>query len=85
MICVCIDGTNQVKDQPHPTNIALTFDALAGHPVDAGNGSLETGGPGQPVLGKYLPGVGTQGNSILKILGNAFGDGIAEPSSRGYT
>ena len=85
MICVCIDGTNQIKAQPHPTNIALTFDALGGRPVDAGNGSFETGGPGQPVLGKYLAGVGTQGNAVLKILGNAFGDGIAEPIIRGYT
>jgi uncharacterized protein (DUF2235 family) len=84
-LVVCLDGTNQTWAQTHPTNIALIFNALGGAPVDAGNGSFETaiaGGFGQ---GKYLPGVGTQGNPILKLLGAAFGDGIAEPIIRGYT
>ncbi len=85
MLVVCLDGTNQVKQQPNPTNIARTFDALGGVPFDGGNGSSETGGAGHPVLGKYLPGVGTQGSDVLKLLGNAFGDGIAEPIIRGYT
>jgi uncharacterized protein (DUF2235 family) len=83
---VCLDGTNQVKDQAHPTNIARIFDCLGGASVDADNGSFETQVAGLPaVLGKYLPGVGTQGDPVLKILGNAFGDGIAEPIVRGYT
>ena len=87
---VCLDGTNQTKSQQHPTNIAKIFDSIGGHPTDAGNGSWETkieaGGGGAVVsLGKYLPGVGSQGNAVLKVLGNAFGDGIAEPIIRGYT
>ena len=84
-LVVCLDGTNQVKTQPHPTNVARIFDALGGVAADAGNGSFETTIPGGAGLGKYLPGVGTQGNLILKILGAAFGDGIAEPIVRGYT
>jgi uncharacterized protein (DUF2235 family) len=83
---VCLDGTNQVKIQAYPTNIARIFDSLGGVAADAGNGSFETTVAGPPVVtGKYLPGVGTQGDPVLKILGNAFGDGIAEPIVRGYT
>jgi uncharacterized protein (DUF2235 family) len=86
MHVVCLDGTNQVKNQLHPTNIARIFDSLGGAAVDAENGSYESVVSGPPaVTGKYLPGVGTQGNPVLKILGNAFGDGIAEPIIRGYT
>ena len=83
---VCLDGTNQVKQQNNPTNIARIFDSLGGQPFDAGNGSFETVGTG-PIAqtGKYLPGVGAQGDAVLKVLGNAFGDGIAEPIVRGYT
>lgn len=82
---VCLDGTNQTKLQPHPTNVARIFDALGGGAGEAGNGSWETSDAAGNVVGKYLPGVGTQGRPILKILGNAFGDGIAEPIVRGYT
>jgi glutathione S-transferase len=83
---VCLDGTNQIKTQLHPTNIARIFDTLGGVVTDAGNGSFETAAAGPPVVaGKYLPGVGTQGDPVLKVLGNAFGDGIAEPIVRGYT
>src|SRR5271167_3863719 len=83
---VCLDGTNQVKIQAYPTNIARIFDSLGGIAADAGNGSFETTVAGPSVItGKYLPGVGTQGDPVLKILGNAFGDGIAEPIVRGYT
>jgi uncharacterized protein (DUF2235 family) len=83
---VCLDGTNQVKVQAHPTNIARIFDTLGGVAVDADNGSFETATAGPPALtGKYLPGVGSQGDPVLKLLGNAFGDGIAEPILRGYT
>ena len=83
---VCLDGTDQIKVQPHPTNIARIFDCLGGKPVDAGNGSLETVRTGKIALsGKYLPGVGSQGDQVLRVLGNAFGDGIAEPIVRGYT
>jgi uncharacterized protein (DUF2235 family) len=85
-LVVCLDGTNQVKHQPDPTNVARIFDALGGAAADAGNGSWETAAAGAPaLLGKYLPGVGTQGNAILRVLGSAFGDGIAEPIVRGYT
>ena len=54
------------------------------------DGSWETkveagGGAAAASMGKYLPGVGSQGNTVLKVLGNAFGDGIAEPIIRGYT
>lgn len=85
-LIVCLDGTNQVKQQADPTNIARIYDSLGGQSVQAGNGSWETSdGPPVTVFGKYLPGVGTQGSLILKILGNAFGDGIAEPIVRGYT
>jgi glutathione S-transferase len=82
-LVVCLDGTHQTKDQQHPTNIARIFDSLGGAPVPADYGSLET--TSGAVLGKYLPGVGTQGDEALKILGNLFGDGIAEPITRGYT
>jgi uncharacterized protein (DUF2235 family) len=86
MHVVCLDGTGQINDQKHRTNIARIFDALGGAPGDAGNGSLETTAPGPPAItGKYLPGVGTQDDPVLKLLGNAFGDGIAEPIVRGYT
>lgn len=86
LLVVCLDGTNQTKTQAHPTNIARIFDALGGAAVDAGYGSLETAVAGPPAIaGKYLPGVGTQGDPVLKVLGNAFGDGIAEPIVRGYT
>jgi uncharacterized protein (DUF2235 family) len=80
---VCLDGTGQVKIQPYPTNIARIFDALGGTAVDGGNGSLETATPA--LSGKYIPGVGTQGNVFLEFLGKAFGDGLAEPIVRGYT
>jgi len=85
---VCLDGTGQQMPQPNLTNIALIFKALGGTPVDAGNGSFETaiGPAAAPTqLGKYLPGVGTQGNLILEALGQGFGDGIAEQIVRGYT
>jgi uncharacterized protein (DUF2235 family) len=84
---VCLDGTGQVKTQANPTNIAEIFDSLGRSAVDAGNGSLEvTSPPDTPAqLGKYLPGVGTQGNAILEFLGKSFGDGIAEQIVRGYT
>jgi len=83
---VCLDGTNQTKNQPCPTNIARLFDALGGNASDAGNGSFETS-VGNPVgiTGKYLPGVGALGDAPLRALGNLFGDGIAEPIIRGYT
>lgn len=85
-LMVCLDGTNQTKTQDHPTNIARIFDSLGGDPVQAGDGSLETTVAGEKtVVGKYLPGVGTQGDLALKVLGNLFGDGIAEPIVRGYT
>lgn len=83
---VCLDGTNQTKTQPCPTNIAHLFDALGGVPQNAGNGSWETSleNPAA-VTGKYLPGVGSIGSLPLRLLGNLFGDGIAEPIIRGYT
>lgn len=83
---VCLDGTGQTKFQTNPTNIARIFDSLGGVAQDGGNGSFETfvGDP-VTVTGKYLPGVGTQGDPVLKVLGNAFGNGIAEPIVRGYT
>lgn len=86
VLVVCLDGTDQVKDQAYPTNIARIFDTLGGDAADAGNGSFETtvAGP-RPLAGKYLPGVGTQADPVLKVLGSAFGDGIAEPIVRGYT
>ena len=85
-LVVCLDGTNQTKEQQHPSNIALLFDALGGVATDAGNGSFEaTQGGSAGIMSKYLPGVGTQGSLILKILGNGFGDGIAELIVRGYT
>ena len=86
MHVVCLDGTGQVKVQSNPTNIARIFDSLGGVAAPAGNGSYETAVAGPPTLtGKYLPGVGTQVDPVLKLLGNAFGDGIAEPIVRGYT
>src|SRR6201999_3156496 len=52
----------------------------------ADHGSFETAIGAPPTLwGKYLPGVGTEGDIALKVLGNLFGDGIAEPIVRGYT
>ena len=85
-LLVCLDGTNQTKTQDHPTNISRIFDSLGGVPAEAGDGSFETTvAADRTVLGKYLPGVGTQGHLALKILGNLFGDGIAEAIVRGYT
>jgi glutathione S-transferase len=83
---VCLDGTNHSKTQSCPTNIAHLFDCLGGAPAEAGNGSWETrlAAPA-PLTGKYLPGVGSEGSLPLRILGNAFGDGIAELIIRGYT
>jgi uncharacterized protein (DUF2235 family) len=86
VLVVCLDGTNQVKLQSCPTNIARIFDSLGGAAADAGNGSFENTTTTPTVQnGKYLPGVGTQGDPVLKLLGNAFGDGIAELIIRGYT
>ncbi len=83
---VCLDGTNQTKNQPCPTNIAHIFDSIGGAAIDAGNGSYEsTVGNPATVVGKYLPGVGAIGSLPLRALGNLFGDGIAEPIIRGYT
>jgi glutathione S-transferase len=87
-LVVCLDGTGQIKVQvnPWPTNISRMFDTIGGVSVDAGNGSFETTVAGPPAFtAKYIPGVGTQGDPVLKLLGNAFGDGIAEPIVRGYT
>ena len=86
MQVVCLDGTDEVSGQPFPTNIAKIFRSLGGASEDAGFGSLETVAAGQPgVSGKYLPGVGSQGDPALKFLGSAFGEGIAELIVRGYT
>lgn len=83
---VCLDGTNQTKTQPCPTNIARIFDSLGGSAGDAGDGSFESvvGEPASATA-KYLPGVGAIGSPPLRALGNLFGDGIAEPIIRGYT
>ncbi len=80
---VCLDGTDQEKDQKYPTNIAKMFDAVGGTPSSADYGSFECSNA--QLAGKYLPGVGTQGSPMLKALGNLFGDGIAELIVRGYT
>jgi uncharacterized protein (DUF2235 family) len=80
---VCLDGTDQLKDQRNPTNIARIFDCLGGTSAQAGNESWETRRPG--VTGKYLPGVGSTGSLPLRVIGNLFGDGIAELIIRGYT
>lgn len=83
---ICLDGTNQTKTQPCPTNIARLFDSLGGAPVEASNGSWETSvGNPAAVTGKYLAGVGGTGSLPLRALGNLFGDGIAESIIRGYT
>ncbi len=86
-LVVCVDGTNQTKTQDHPTNIARLFDSIGGRsaPLDAmGSAEIAIGNP-PATLAKYLPGVGTQGDPVLKTLGNLFGDGIAVPITRGYT
>jgi uncharacterized protein (DUF2235 family) len=85
---VCLDGTGQQMPQANLTNIALIFNVLGGTAVAAGNGSFETaiGPAAAPTqLGKYLPGVGTQGNAILNAIDQGDGDGIAEQIVRGYT
>lgn len=84
---VCLDGTGQFKNQPFPTNIALMYHALGGAETSEDNGSFERSNPATHVRGKYLPGVGAQGTGrpALRMLGNLFGDGIAEPIIRGYT
>jgi len=83
---VCLDGTNQTRTQPCPTNIAHLFNSVGGAAADAGNGSFEsTIGDPANVTAKYLPGVGAIGSPALRALGNLFGDGIAEPIIRGYT
>ena len=84
---VCLDGTGQKRPQTNPTNISKIFDALGGAVVDGGANSWETTSPARrpAQTGKYLPGVGTAGNSVLQILGKAFGDGIAEQIVRAHT
>ena len=83
---VCLDGTDEVSDQPYPTNITKIFQSLGGVAAPADYDSLETVVSGQPgVSGKYLPGVGSQGDPALRFLGSAFGEGIAELIVRGYT
>jgi uncharacterized protein (DUF2235 family) len=99
MHVVCLDGTGQQKPQKYLTNVAKIFDAMGGVVIDGGydswettlsqNGSVVQTGKYIPGVGTkgydYLPGVGRQGNDILKVLGLAFGDGIAEQIVRGYT
>ncbi len=85
---VCLDGTAQVRTQLSPTNVALIFDAMGGDIGDAGKGSFESrllvnGREAQ--IGKYLPGVGTEGPILLQKLDQSVGGGIAEPIVRGYT
>lgn len=81
---VCMDGTNQDRVGTDQTNISKIFDALGGVVVPGDDdGSFETTGAG--LHGKYLPGVGSQSRPLLRVLGNAFGDGIAELIIRGYT
>lgn len=82
-LVVCLDGTDQIKTQPHPTNVARIYDGLGGQSQAAGEGSFET--RGGVAAGKYLPGVGSQGVLMLRILGTLFGEGIAELIVRGYT
>jgi uncharacterized protein (DUF2235 family) len=85
---VCLDGTGQTRLQPNPTNIALIFNAMGGIIVDADSGSFEStlavNGPVVQV-GKYLPGVGTEGVPLLKLVEQTVGAGIAEQIVRGYT
>jgi uncharacterized protein (DUF2235 family) len=85
---VCLDGTGQTRLQPNPTNIALIFNAMGGLIVDADNGSFEStlavNGPVVQV-GKYLPGVGTEGIPLFKLVEQTVGAGIAEQIVRGYT
>ena len=85
---VCLDGTGQVRTQPNPTNIALIFDAMGGEPAPAGSGSFESSlkvNGREAQVGKYLPGVGTQGPELLDRLEQSVGAGIAEQIVRGYT
>ena len=82
---VCLDGTNQTKNQSCPTNVSLLFDTLGGALQGADEGSFERQDGAAGLYGKYLPGVGAIGFPALRILGNLFGDGIAEPIVRGYT
>ena len=85
---VCLDGTGQTRSQTSPTNIALIFNALGGNPVDAGHGSFESSlqaAGREAQVGKYLPGVGTQGPPLLNKLEQSVGAGIAEQIVRGYT
>ena len=86
-LVVCLDGTWQVRAQGSPvTNIVRLFDALGGTHTNGDWGSVETSVAGpNPVQGKYLPGVGSQGTQALKYLGGAFGAGIGEQIVRGYT
>lgn len=85
---VCLDGTGHTRRQAHPTNIALIFDAMGGSIVDADKGSfestLEIGGQVVQV-GKYLPGVGTEGIPLFKLIEQLDGLGIAEQIVRAYT
>lgn len=85
---VCLDGTGQTRSQTDPTNISLIFDAMGGNPVDAGHGSFESSlllNGREAQVGKYLPGVGTQGPEALEKLEQSVGAGIAEQIVRGYT
>lgn len=82
---ICLDGTNQMRKQPFPTNITFLYQMLGGQEIDAGDGSFESSDAGRGIRGKYLPGVGSNGHPVLRVLGNLFGDGIAESIIRGYT
>ena len=85
---VCLDGTGQMLSQPNPTNVALIFDVMGGVVDDGGYGSFESSlsvAGREAQLGKYLPGVGSQGPQLLKRLEQSVGAGIAEQIVRGYT
>ena len=82
---ICLDGTDQTKNQPCPTNIAHIFDTIGSTSQAADFGSFETRSATGQATGKYLPGVGSSGSNTLRVLGNLFGDGIAEGIIRGYT
>jgi uncharacterized protein (DUF2235 family) len=89
---VCLDGTGQTYNQSGPnkapTNISLTFQAMGGATVDAGNGSFESTLTVSGIdvqVGKYLPGVGTSGLQLFQVIEQASGEGVAESVVRGYT
>jgi hypothetical protein len=73
-LIVCLDGTWNTPDQGgNPTNVIKIMRSIRARGVD-----------GKPQIAFYDPGVGTGGFLFDRIIGGAFGQGLAENVKEGY-